>query len=223
MLYPLSCGELAINGEKILRLYGTRGVHIAWITCTNIPWNAEYLGPKMSFLQKKVWFKTFRFRSISMLYLRVQEKGKLAHKWKKTFANVMKWKRRAYVDTLHFFFYFSTNSEKKRTFQKEPSKKNIKKKTIKNYKNKKKQKKNGKFPGTGSPSWLGPLSRYNALPTELRGTCHEWNVNFKTIWNKRSTYCMDHSQNLIPWNAESLGPKISFPQKKVVWFNNVPI
>ena len=54
MLYPLSCGELAINGEKILRLYGTRGVHIAWITCTNIPWNAEYLGPKMSFLQKKV-------------------------------------------------------------------------------------------------------------------------------------------------------------------------
>ena len=62
----------------------------------------------------------------------------------------------------------------------------------KKWKKKVKKKKNGKFPGTGSPSWLGPLSRYNALPTELRGTCHEWRVNFKTIWNKRSTYCMNH-------------------------------
>ena len=56
---------------------------------------------------------------------------------------------------------------------------------------KKTKKKNGKFPGTGSPPWLGPLSRYNALPTELRGTCHKGRVNFKTIWYKRSTYCMD--------------------------------
>ena len=32
---------------------------------------------------------------------------------------------------------------------------------------KKKIIKNGKFPGSGFPSWLGPLSRYNALPTEL--------------------------------------------------------
>ena len=29
MLYPLSCGELAINGEKILRLYVTSSVHTA--------------------------------------------------------------------------------------------------------------------------------------------------------------------------------------------------
>ena len=60
------------------------------------------------------------------LYLRVQEKGKLASKWKKTFANVMKWKRRVYVDTLHFFFTLVQTRKRK-----EPSKKNIKKKTIK--------------------------------------------------------------------------------------------
>ena len=54
-----------------------------------------------------------------------------------------------------------------------------------------KQNKNGKFPGTGSPSWLGPLSRYNALPTELRGTCHEWRANFKIICNKFSSYCKE--------------------------------
>ena len=53
MLYPLSCGELAMNGEKILRLYGTRGVHTAWIKYTNIPWNAEWLDYKTIFLQKK--------------------------------------------------------------------------------------------------------------------------------------------------------------------------
>ena len=54
---------------------------------------------------------------------------------------------------------------------------------------KKKIIKNGKFPGSGSPSWLGPLSRYNALPTELRGTCHERRANFKIICNKYSMYC----------------------------------
>ena len=54
-----------------------------------------------------------------------------------------------------------------------------------------KNKKNGKFPGTGSPSWLGPLSRYNALPTELRGTCHEWRANFKVICNILSSYCKE--------------------------------
>ena len=48
--------------------------------------------------------------------------------------------------------------------------------------------KNGKSPGTGSPSCLGPLSRYNALPTELRGTCHEGRANFKIICNKYSMY-----------------------------------
>lgn len=40
------------------------------------------------------------------------------------------------------------------------------------------KKKYGKLPGTGSPSRLGPLSRYNALPTELLGTCHEWRANY---------------------------------------------
>ena len=56
-------------------------------------------------------------------------------------------------------------------------------------KKKKKRKKNDKFPGSGSPSRLGPLSRYNALPTELRGTCHDWRVNFKITSNKNNTYC----------------------------------
>ena len=52
-----------------------------------------------------------------------------------------------------------------------------------------KEKKNSKFPVSGSPSWLGPLSRYNALPTELWGTCHERRANFKIISNKYSVYC----------------------------------
>ena len=56
-------------------------------------------------------------------------------------------------------------------------------------KNKTKQKKNGKFPVSGSSSWLGPLSRNNALPTELRGTCHERRANFKIICNKWTMYC----------------------------------
>ena len=53
----------------------------------------------------------------------------------------------------------------------------------------KKKRENSKFPVSGSPSWLGPLSRYNALPTELRGTCHEGRANFKIICNKYSMYC----------------------------------
>ena len=59
----------------------------------------------------------------------------------------------------------------------------------KQNKTKQKQKKNGKFPVSGSSSWLGPLSRYNALPTELRGTCHERRANFKIICNKWTMYC----------------------------------
>ena len=53
----------------------------------------------------------------------------------------------------------------------------------------KQKKKNGKFPVSGSSSWLGPLSRYNALPTELRGTCHERRANFKIICSKWTMYC----------------------------------
>ena len=75
-------------------------------------------------------------------------------------------------------FLIFTHSKKKRTFQEEKLKKKI-------------LDINGKFPGTGSASRLGPLSRYNALSTELRGTRHQWRVNFKIMWNKRSTYCMD--------------------------------
>ena len=64
----------------------------------------------------------------------------------------------------------------------------LKNKKIKNKKKKKKQTnkqtKTGLY-GTGSPSWLGPLSRYNALPNELRG-------NFKLISNKWSTYCKEN-------------------------------
>ena len=59
------------------------------------------------------------------------------------------------------------------------------------YIKKKENYKNGKSPGTGSPSWLGPLSRYNALPTELRGTCHERRANFKMIFNKLNSYCKE--------------------------------
>ena len=55
----------------------------------------------------------------------------------------------------------------------EQSSREKKTKHKKKDKKKKSNKKNGKFPVSGSPSWLGPLSRYNALPTELRGTCHE--------------------------------------------------
>ena len=51
-----------------------------------------------------------------------------------------------------------SSREKKTNHRKKKDKKEIEQK----------KKKNGKFPGTGSPSWLGPLSRYNALPTELR-------------------------------------------------------
>ena len=38
----------------------------------------------------------------------------------------------------------------------------------KDRKKKQNKNKNGKFSGSGSPSRLGPLSRYNALPTELQ-------------------------------------------------------
>ena len=55
-------------------------------------------------------------------------------------------------------------------------------------KKKKKKNRNSKFPGTGFPSWLGPHLRYNALPTELWGTCHKWKANFKIICNKWSIY-----------------------------------
>ena len=36
MLYPLSCGELAMNGEQILRLYVTSGARNARNNCTEI-------------------------------------------------------------------------------------------------------------------------------------------------------------------------------------------
>ena len=68
-----------------------------------------------------------------------------------------------------------TNLLKKKKIKKVKENKKIKKKT-----------KNGKFPVSGSPSWLGPHSRYNALPTELRGTCHEGKANFKIICNEYS-------------------------------------
>lgn len=61
---------------------------------------------------------------------------------------------------------------------------NHQKKSLQNEK-----KKYGKLPGTGSPSRLGSLSRYNALPTELLGTCHEWRANYNFICNKWTTYC----------------------------------
>ena len=108
----------------------------------------------------------FEFSGVSMhvLNLRVQETGKLANKWNKKFVNEMKWK-----------------GEYKKTFQsnyglciKYKNQQIIEKRKIFKKKQKNKQRnKNGKFPGSGSLSWLGPHSRSNALPTELRGTYHD--------------------------------------------------
>ena len=36
----------------------------------------------------------------------------------------------------------------------------------------------------------GNVPQYNALPTELRGTCHEWWAYFKVIHDKKSIYVM---------------------------------
>ena len=36
----------------------------------------------------------------------------------------------------------------------------------------------------------GNTLQYNALPTELRGTCHEWRAYFKVIHDKQSIYVM---------------------------------
>ena len=105
----------------------------------------------------------------------------------------MYWSKKGeYTKTLHIISYLDIKYERKRIFEKK--------------KEKKSNEKNGKFPRTGSPSWLGPLSRYNALPTELRGTCHEWRENFKMIWNKWSTCCKKEvnkdfvGEVFWPWN-----------------------
>ena len=41
MLYPLSCGELAMNGEQILRLYITIGVLTARNKYSKTLWKTE--------------------------------------------------------------------------------------------------------------------------------------------------------------------------------------
>ena len=41
MLYPLSCGELAMNGEQILRLYETIGVLTARNKCSKTLWKTD--------------------------------------------------------------------------------------------------------------------------------------------------------------------------------------
>ena len=108
-----------------------------------------------------------------VLNLIAEEKSKLANKWKTTFCSLMKGNMGIQK---HSKLFVSLEREKK--------------------------KENGKFPRSGSPSRLGPLSRYNALPTELRGTCHERKANFKIICNKWTIYCKkqvgeDSEENLL--------------------------
>ena len=109
-------------------------------------------------------------------------------------ANVIKWKTSTKIHSRLFISLLFKWRKKETVGKKRKIQREIK------------QNKNGKFPGTGSPSWLGPLSRYNALPTELRGTCHEWRENFKIIWNKWSTCCKKEvnkdfvGEVFWPWN-----------------------
>ena len=84
-----------------------------------------------------------------------------------------------YAKTLQTIYKRSIKWEKDPIIHKNKNK--IKKKK----KQTNKQTKTGLYPGTGSPPWLGPLSRYNALPNELRG-------NFKLISNEWSTYCKEN-------------------------------
>ena len=51
MLYPLSCGELAMNGEQILRLYVTSGLCTARNKWAKIL-RKKYFDSKMTSLQK---------------------------------------------------------------------------------------------------------------------------------------------------------------------------
>ena len=92
---------------------------------------------------------------------------------------------------------------------------------------KKKKRENGKFPGTGSPSWLGPLSRYNALPTELRGTCHEGRANFKIICNKYSMYCKVQvgkaSEEDVFWLWDDITAKTMLSNLIMLKFSSVPM
>ena len=63
MLYPLSCGELAINGEKILRLYVTSSVH-----------TARNKGTKILKQTKTLLFdlKMFKFSSVPLRILNLR-------------------------------------------------------------------------------------------------------------------------------------------------------
>ena len=80
----------------------------------------------------------------------------------------MKWKDE-YEKTIQSIYKLFIEWENQQIIKKKWKKKS-------NSKKKKKQK-NGKFPVSGSPSWLGPLSRYNALPTELHNA-----VQCSTHW-----------------------------------------
>ena len=92
---------------------------------------------------------------------------------------------------------------------------------------KKKKRENGKFPGTGSPSWLGPLSQYNALPTELRGTCHEGRANFKIICNKYSMYCKvqvgKDSEEDVFWLCDDITTKTVLLNLIMLKLSSVPM
>ena len=78
-----------------------------------------------------------------------------------------------------------------------------KRKIFKKKQKNKQRNKNGEFPGSGSLSWLGPHSRSNALPTELRGTYHDLEVNIKIIYNKKNACCKEQvqqdSEEIVFW------------------------
>ena len=100
----------------------------------------------------------------------------------------------------------------------------IKKEITKKKKNKTKQ--NGKSPGTGFLSWLGPHSRYNALPTELRGTCHAWKENLKIIGSEWSTNCKeqvhkDYAKNGVFWLQIGIAKKALLFDLKILKFSCV--
>ena len=70
LLYPLSCGELAMNGEWILRINITTGAPTARSKCTKIVWKTQFFDQKKTLLQKlSCLIYNIQFSSILMQVL----------------------------------------------------------------------------------------------------------------------------------------------------------
>lgn len=80
MLYTLSCGELAMNGEHILRLYMTSRVYM-WCKEQVSKESKEQAFWFLSNMTKKNLFKSTNVQ-MHVLNLRVREEGNLIHEWK---------------------------------------------------------------------------------------------------------------------------------------------